>query len=505
MRQWCRHVTERHRPGPDPDGADRTRVERIDPLVGAVFDKRYRVDFRLAAGGFGAIYRGTHLKSGHQVALKVLHREMATDPRVVARFRREGEALTTLRDPHTITAYEIGEASDGALYIVMELLHGESLYERFRARGPLGWKAVAKIAHEICSSLAEAHARGIVHRDLKPANIHLEPRGDDPDYVKVLDFGIAKILNGGGGDTSDLTNAGQMIGTFDYMSPEQMVGGCTTRSDIYTLGVLMYEMICGKRPFDDVVGPTGLLAALITRQPPRLGSRASVPPELDRIVMRCLEKEPEARYPDVHELQRDLHRLIAPTLQPDDEATRAIQLPLRESAAKMQVGGDDATWLATVPAPAPVSLTPTPGPTPTPGLTPTPGSLPTPTPVFQPQPNRPPVVFPPAVSIAPPNTPSNQYPAPQPGAYPQPIVDHRSAPVPYPAAAHPAAPPRHHPPTAPPWPARAELTPPRPAQVEIRSYDMAGATSRDAWVGRLVWVILIVIGVVIALFVTHRL
>jgi serine/threonine-protein kinase len=303
---------------------ERTVIEKIDPLVGSVLDKRYRIDFRIAAGGFGAIYRATHVKSGHQVALKVLHRELATsDPRVIARFHREGATLAQLRDPHTITAYELGEDPDGPLYIVMELLHGESLFELFRARGPLPWQRMVAIARMVCSSLAEAHALGIVHRDLKPANINLETRDGHPDFVKVLDFGIAKIVRESEADNMELTQAGQMIGTFDYMAPEQMVGGqCTSRTDIYTLGVVMYEMISGRRPFADATSPTAMLASLLTLSPSPLSTFVDVPAELDRILLRCLEREPQNRY-DVEELARELESLLAA----DEGATRQIKTP----------------------------------------------------------------------------------------------------------------------------------------------------------------------------------
>src|ERR1043166_7832949 len=224
----------------EPDHNERTVIERRDAMIGEVFDRRFKIEARIAAGGFGAIYRATHIKSGHELALKVLHRNLTGDAGVVARFRREGAALTRLRDPHTITAYELGEAPDGTLYIVMELLQGESLYERFRARGPLPWLRVLTIARAVCNSLIEAHALGIIHRDLKPTNIHLEPHGPDDDLVKVLDFGIAKIVHESDIDSTDLTHAGQMIGTLDYMSREQMVVGmCRPPSDITPLGVVM--------------------------------------------------------------------------------------------------------------------------------------------------------------------------------------------------------------------------------------------------------------------------
>jgi len=298
----------------DQDLNDRTVVERRDPLVGEVFDRRFQVEARIAAGGFGAIYRATHLKSGHEFALKVLHANLTNDPRVVARFRREGATLTRLRDPHTITAYELSEAEDGTLYIVMELLHGESLYDRFRAQGPMPWPRVIAIARAVCSSLAEAHALGVIHRDLKPTNIHLEQKNGTADYVKVLDFGIAKILHDSDIDSSDLTHAGQMVGTLDYMSPEQMVGGmCTATSDIYTLGVVMYEMIAGKKPFDDANSAAAALAAVLTATPDRLSTRAVVTPQVDRLVMRCIERQSSDRFQSASELAGALDDVMAAT------------------------------------------------------------------------------------------------------------------------------------------------------------------------------------------------
>ena len=305
--------------GAEGDANDRTVIERRDPLVGTMLDQRFRIDFALAAGGFGAIYLATDVPAGTEVALKVLHPRLARDPMVVARFRREGATLATLRDPHTVTAYELGEAADGTLYIVMELLHGESLYQRFRARGPLPWRRVVHIARGVCSSLAEAHAAGIVHRDLKPANIHLENRGDDPDFVKVLDFGIAKIIHGNeqpehpwGPEGSELTQAGQMVGTVDYMSPEQMVGGeLTGSSDIYTLGVVMYEMITGRTPFADEPNATAILTAVLTQRPDPLSHHAAIPPRLEQIITRCLEHEPDHRFHDIAALGDALAEVAA--------------------------------------------------------------------------------------------------------------------------------------------------------------------------------------------------
>jgi serine/threonine-protein kinase len=271
-------------------------------------EQRYRVEHKLAAGGFGAVYRATHLPTGSAVAIKVLHPQLAQHPEVVARFRREASALAKLHDPHTVTLYEHGETADGTVWLAMELLSGQSLLERFESGGAMPWRQVVRIAREVCSSLAEAHALGIIHRDLKPANIHLERRGDAEDFVKVIDFGIAKVL---AEDVAELTQAGQMIGTYDYMPPEQLVGGdLSPASDLYTLGVVMYEMMSGVRPYPDVEGPASMLGAVLTRTPAPLGSLCEVPPEVAALVMRCIEREPEDRFASATELAAALDATI---------------------------------------------------------------------------------------------------------------------------------------------------------------------------------------------------
>jgi eukaryotic-like serine/threonine-protein kinase len=298
------------------DDDDRTKVAVVDPWMGQIVAGRYRLELRIAAGGFGAIYRALDLATDRDLAIKLLHPTLTSDPAVIARFRREGAALATLRDPHTVIAYDVGETAEGALYIAMELLQGESVDRTFREQGTMSWRRVASIARAVCSSLAEAHALGIVHRDLKPANIHLE--GDNRDFVKVLDFGIAKII-GGALDSSDLTNAGQMIGTFDYMSPEQMVGGETTgKTDVFTLGVVMYELIVGERPFGDLPTAASMLAAMLQHVPtPPTLRGADLPAELDRTILRCLAQKPVDR-PTVDELASILDRL----LEVDEDLTR---------------------------------------------------------------------------------------------------------------------------------------------------------------------------------------
>jgi len=347
-----------------PDDPDRTRVAISDPLVGAIIDRRYRIEFRLAAGGFGAIYRAQHVITNRYVALKVLHANLANEPDIVARFRREAEALAQLRSPHTITAYDFGQHADGTLYIAMELLQGESLYERYRALGPLPWRRMLMIARQVCSSLAEAHAAGIVHRDLKPTNIHLEEIGGDPDFVKVLDFGIAKILHGSSLDNQDLTRSGQMVGTFDYMAPEQMVGGQTSgQSDIYTLGIVIYEMITGERPFGDPVTPAAMLTAMLSTTPPLMRNFVDCPDEVDALVARCMDRDIAARFADVTELSDEIDRILSAI---DDitktTVSRAPTGPTTTPVAAQQMPDlspeDSLTWVDGAPQPPP-SILPT--------------------------------------------------------------------------------------------------------------------------------------------------
>jgi eukaryotic-like serine/threonine-protein kinase len=285
--------------------ADRTVIERLDPRLGMVLAERYRLLHKIAAGGFGAVYIASDLVANRDVAVKLLHPALAADENVAARFRREVEALASLTSPHTVAALDAGEAPDGTPYLVMELLTGESVYSRYKSKGRMPWERVVAIARGVCDSLAEAHSLGIVHRDLKPENIHLEHRGDDPEFVKVLDFGIAKVNNSTIADNADLTHVGQMVGTYSYMSPEQMTGTCTPESDVFTLGIVMYELIAGKRPYGEAKGPASQLAAVLGDAPPLV---TPAPLELTRIIARCIDKDPTRRYRNAHELQFALER-----------------------------------------------------------------------------------------------------------------------------------------------------------------------------------------------------
>jgi serine/threonine protein kinase/nucleoside phosphorylase/Leucine-rich repeat (LRR) protein len=289
-----------------------------------VLNNRFEVKSRIGEGGFGTVYRGTQLATGRKVALKLLHPELTKDDNVVARFRREGLVLCNLRDAHTITTYDFDRTPDGTLFIAMELLEGKSLQQLFHEEAPLAWPRVFKILDEMCSSLAEAHAHGIVHRDLKPENILLETRAGNPEFVKIVDFGIAKVMRGetiAHGEvpeltaTAQLTATGQTMGTLEYMSPEQLMGKqLDGRSDIYALGVLAYEMITGRLPFPDAKGPAGLITAQLKQTPlppSRANPRAQLPDTAERVILRCLEKDKNHRFADVSQLSVVLQKVIA--------------------------------------------------------------------------------------------------------------------------------------------------------------------------------------------------
>ena len=287
--------------------------------IDQVLNNRFKVESKIGEGGFGAVYRGVQLATGRKVALKLLHPEMTKDENLVARFRREGMVLCNLRDAHTITTYDFDQTPDGTLYIAMELLEGKSLHQTFHDEAPLDWKRVFKILTEMCSSLAEAHAQGIVHRDLKPENIYLESRPGNPEFVKILDFGIAKVMRGDSIDpqSPQLTATGQTLGTLEYMSPEQLMGKqLDGRSDVYALGVVAYEMITGRLPFPDAKGPAGLITAQLkqTPQPPSTAlPKANLPPAADRVILKCLEKDKNNRYADVSALSFALTEVITHT------------------------------------------------------------------------------------------------------------------------------------------------------------------------------------------------
>jgi serine/threonine-protein kinase len=289
-----------------------------DPYVGTTLNNRFVVESKLGEGGFGAVYKGVQQGSNRVVALKLLHPEMTRDKNVVERFRLEGQVLCSLKDAHTVTTYDFDQTEDGTLYIAMELLEGRSLHDVFAKEAPVPWQRMLKILSEMCSSLGEAHAMGIVHRDLKPENVHLEKRSGNDEFVKILDFGIAKMLRGdgiGGTGGPQLTATGQTLGTLEYMSPEQLMGkDLDGRSDIYGLGVLAYELMTGRLPFPDAVGPAMLISAQLKKVPESPSTAypgGRFPRDVDAMILKMLQKMRDDRFVDVAALRQECLRILA--------------------------------------------------------------------------------------------------------------------------------------------------------------------------------------------------
>jgi serine/threonine protein kinase len=275
-----------------------------DPILGQTFGGKYKVIRLLGEGGMGAVYEGEQQlgTTKRKVAVKTLHPHLSRDPKVKARFEREVGTVAELEHPNTIQVYDFGATADGILYIVMEFLHGKSLANVLEKEGAMAPDRVDRIMQQICGSLEEAHGRGIVHRDLKPDNVVLVDRAGKKDFVKVLDFGIAKRSQEVDANEQKLTQQGTVLGTPPYMSPEQFAGRpIDARSDIYSLGVMAYEMLTGKLPF---AANTAWEWATqhMTQAPIPLESHAEgmrAPAAMRSTIARALAKTPDDRFPTV--------------------------------------------------------------------------------------------------------------------------------------------------------------------------------------------------------------
>lgn len=288
-----------------PDAA--SLAEAAETWVGRVIAQRYRIESLIGVGGMGAVFRVKHLVLGKTFALKVLHSHYTRDADVITRFMREARAASQTGHPHIIDVLDVGTNDEGDVYFVMELLEGQNLGEAIKREGPFAVRRAVHIARQICQALSAAHAAGIIHRDLKSENIILTPRGKDPDFVKVLDFGICKQMDG----ESETTSPGLIMGSPDYMAPEQGAGlDATIASDIYALGCILFEMLAGRMPFQgrnavDVLMQKGARDAdTVTVY------RPEVPTPVASAIGRCLKRQPGDRPPSMRSLEYELTRAI---------------------------------------------------------------------------------------------------------------------------------------------------------------------------------------------------
>ena len=290
--------------GPSQEELTAAALER----VGSVIDKRYRVDRLLGVGGMGAVFAATHLALGKTYALKILHDVYGRDADIIERFMREARAATQTGHPNIIDVVDIGTMEAGDLYFVMELLEGTDLGTVIRQSGPLAIRRAVHIGRQICRAVGAAHEAGIIHRDLKSENVVLTVKGGDPDFVKVLDFGICKQIDP---VSSSQTTPGMVMGSPDYMAPEQAAGAAAdTKSDIYALGTILFEMLTGRLPFvgrnaiDVLMKKGGGPAPRVTEL------RPEVPEPLAEVVARCLERELELRPESMKAAEYELTRAI---------------------------------------------------------------------------------------------------------------------------------------------------------------------------------------------------
>ncbi|HEV2915956.1 MAG TPA: serine/threonine-protein kinase [Pyrinomonadaceae bacterium] len=299
-----------------PLRADETVAEQrpVDPLLGLTLDGKYRLVERLGKGGMGTVYRATHLLIDRPVAIKVLNPHFVEDEEAQERFRREARAAGRLQHQNVAAVTDFGRTEDGLVYIVMELLEGRSLRDVLAREAPLDAARAVSLMLQISAAVAAAHEAKVIHRDLKPGNIFVVQRKHAPPVVKVLDFGIAKLAADAIEDDEEheqtLTKVGVMIGTPRYMSPEQCDGGkLTPASDVYSLGIILYEMLTGTTPFS---GSTALAIAMKhsseTPRPPR-EFVSTIPPQLEDVVLHALEKQPGNRPSDAGAFRRELYAM----------------------------------------------------------------------------------------------------------------------------------------------------------------------------------------------------
>ena len=277
-----------------------------DPFLGKVIDGRYEILARIGEGGMGVVYKARQTSIDRVIAIKMLNPQMAADQQWVQRFYNEAKACSRLQHPNTIRMFDFGQTSDGRLFMTMEFLDGMTLRHAIATQSPMAGNRVLKVLIQACASLAEAHSIGIIHRDIKPDNVFLLNMAGSPDFVKLLDFSVAKLLQE---NDRMRTQAGVVFGTPQYMSPEQGRGlPLDARSDIYALGILAFEMLTGRVPFHDE-NPMNVLQMHLRTEVPPLPQ--TVPYEVQAVVRRALEKDPARRYQSAGEMMQHCQAVFA--------------------------------------------------------------------------------------------------------------------------------------------------------------------------------------------------
>lgn len=272
-----------------------------DPLVGMRLDGRFEIESVLGSGGMSVVYKAKQINVNRYVAIKTIRMQLGRNSTARDRFQREVNTLCAMNHPHVVTVYDCVFGDDGAPFVVMDYLRGRSLDFLIAQDGPFTLDRFLNIALQVLSALEHAHANGVVHRDIKPGNIVL--LDDQTDFVKVVDFGLAKVEE----ENRKLTQSGEILGSPPYMSPEQCLGKPgDIRSDIYSLGIVMYEMLTGMDPFNYVSSVFEMLQCHTSSIPPTMKDKnpdVSVPPEVEAVIFRAMEKDPSKRYQTIRELQ----------------------------------------------------------------------------------------------------------------------------------------------------------------------------------------------------------
>lgn len=311
-------------------------IEISDPFEGTA----YRMVRRLARGGMGQVYLVEHRELGHECVAKLVHEKLASEPQLLERVRIEAESLGTLNHPNIVSVNNFGTTSDGRPFIVMEYLRGRDLGRTLASGQTFSIVEAIDLVVQACSALSAAHGIGIVHRDIKPENLFLQEESDGSVVLKVLDFGVARIIPGVSSDTPtplpQPTATGVIVGTLKYASPEVLSGArADYRADVYSLGLVLYRLLAHRGPFNDDLSDTGQITACLTEEPkaPSCYATVVVPPQLDEVVLKALKKSPEERYPTMLEFAQALS-YIKDVLAGSPEFSEDVVLPLNQPLAQ---------------------------------------------------------------------------------------------------------------------------------------------------------------------------